>query len=366
MVDLVGAVTGIFETAVRQRLSSSLGVTPAVVDRLVEGGIGSLLAAVAGKSREPGGMKLLASVLDQQPADRPGVVAEAIGTSRQQGVVDDGVSAIGTLLGASAVGQIAGVLSKFASTGIGNARSALGLVMPAVLGVIGREREDRRLDAAGTVGLLTSQQQAISAAIPSALRPLLEDTGLLDTFDTVAAPPRGAGQSSPTRRHPDEAAQSQGLDFSWPGWIAAIAAACVMWWSVFGDRVMAFVTGARPPAVTHLIGPPERLIVGATDIGEETADTLALLNGILTGIRGDVTARLSLPKLDETSAALDRLRNLSAELTPDRRRQFASLVARRSEGLPAAIAAAEAAPGAAPVLRPVFAQLRARLAALAK
>lgn len=372
MIDIVEAVTRIFGAPTIERLAAALGVTPAVADRLVTGSVPSLLASILGKTREPGGARLLASVLERQPANLTDIVVEAIGTPRQQGVIDDGISGIGTLLGSSSVGQIAGVLSKFGATGIGNARNALGLVMPAILGVLGREQTARKLDASGLANLLGGQHQAISAAIPPSLRPLLDDTGLLDEFDAAAsasasAARADAGHAARVRDASDYIIRpSPGSEFSWPSWIAAIAAASVMWWSVFGDRVMAFVTGVPPPSVSRLVGAPERLMIGTTDLGAETTGTLAMLDGVLTGIRGDVTARLSLPKLNELVASLERLRNLSGQLTPDRRRQFSALVASRTGELTAAISAAEAAPGAAPIVRPAVDQLRARLAALAK
>lgn len=369
MVDLVDAVTKVFGSALRDRVATALNVAPAVVDKLVSGGVPALLAAIHGRTREPGGARLLASVLERQPASLIDNMSDAVGTPRQTSVVEDGISTIGTMLGARAVGELSGTLSKFAGTGIGNARNSLGILMPAVVGVLGREQSARKLDAGGLANLLASQHQSIATALPAAMRPLLDDTALLEGFDAAerTRPPASMPATSSANAPAFGRAAPRNPDFSWPSWIAAIAAASVMWWSVFGERVLGIVTGTPPPAVaSRLVGTPERIMLGTRDLGAEAAETLAHINGLLTGIRGDVTARLSLPKLVESSAALDRLRNQSGQLTPDRRRQFAALVSGRTAELAAAITAAEAAPGAAPILRPALTELRARLAALAK
>ncbi|HRK17626.1 MAG TPA: DUF937 domain-containing protein, partial [Hyphomicrobiaceae bacterium] len=347
MSDLVDAVSSEFGPATRERLAKAMGVTPATVERLFAGGIPALLASLAAGAGDTAGPRLLASVLDQRRATGGDDLADAIGTTRQQAITDEGRSAIGTLLGSPALGQLAGVLSKFSATGIGNAATALSLAMPSVLDVLERERTGQDLDTDALGDLLFDQRRAIAESVPDTLRPLLAETGLVDGLERDDRP-RSTQRAAP--KHREQAASAPGTpsrsEFSWPGWIAAIAAASVMWWSVFGERALSLATGAQSQTVSRLAGLPERIMVGDVDLAAETHETLAMLTAMLSGVRGEVTARSSIPKLTEVSVAMERLRNLSGRLPQDGRRRFAAIVAGHAPGVNAAFASAEAAPGA--------------------
>lgn len=384
-MDIVASVLKYFGPALLNRMATSVGVDPSIMEKLVTGGVPAILAGILGKTSQPGGARILGDVLERQSANVLDNLSQAVGSGRQVPLVDEGRQAIGTLLGTGALGQLAGTLSKFAGTGIGNASTVLGMVMPGVLGTLGMEKKSRGLDAAGLANMLASQRDAITDAIPAGLRPLLSDTGLLDGINARAPASRQAEieSVSPDRYIEPRAPSSSGAptprttaparsgpDFGWPGWLIAIAASATMWWSVFGDRALSMVTGTPLPPVSRFVTAPdrqpERLMVGAADVAGDAAASLDLLRATLTGIRGEVTARLSLARLQDAAADLDRLRTLSAQLPPDGRRRFAALVSAKMDELNAALAAAQAAPAAGLIVRPAIDQLRTRLVALAK
>ena len=383
-----------FSAELTSGMATALGIDRAVVDKLVAGGVPALLAGLVGKSSEPDGAKAISSAIAAMPADMLASMADAIGALERSTLIETGRSTIASLLGNGMLGQLAGTLSKFGGTGIGNASSVLGILMPGVLGVLGREQSSRGLDASGLAGLLAAQRTQISDAIPLGLRPMLADMGLLDGLAVRPTAPKvsiaqsdGNGPPATTTANgKQEAARRSAADdyidhsaryreppytpalagrrFSWPVWLAVIAGSLFIWWSVFGERVIALLTGAPPPSISRFAAVPERLMVGDAELGAEATQVFDMLYGTLTGIRGELTARLSITRLQEASLGLERLHNLSAQLPPDHRRQFAALVQSRMPELQSAIAAAEAAPGTGADLKPVLTALKSRLASL--
>jgi hypothetical protein len=77
------------------------------------------------------------------------------------------------------VSSLASASGRYAGIGEGGSKSLLGLLGPAVLGLLGREQRERGLDASGLARLLTAQRDAVVDALPSGFSRYLDDAGIL-------------------------------------------------------------------------------------------------------------------------------------------------------------------------------------------
>ena len=162
------------------RIASALGLDKTSTEKAVVGAVPTLLASLISLVSKPAGATRLSDAVSKQ---EPGVLsslASVIGKPGQKALIDNGASALSSLLGGSAVSSLGSALAHYAGTGVGGSKSLLGLLGPVVLGVLGNEQRRSGLDASGLARLLTSQKDSVLAAVPSGLSNYLREAGLVD------------------------------------------------------------------------------------------------------------------------------------------------------------------------------------------
>jgi hypothetical protein len=326
------------------RIASALGLDKAIAGKAVTAAVPALLKSFANVAATPEGARKLSGAISQQNSGILDTLASSIGGAGQQDIVNSGVNALGSLLGASAVPAVADALGKYVGMGQGESKSLIGLLGPAVMGVIGKEQKAQGLDATGLANLLAAQKSNINAALPSGFADALKATGLPNF---TAAP-----QLSPAAK----------TSSSWLNWaLGLLAAAAIAWW-LFGNRA----TEVADQAKTTAGQVAENLTVDGIDLKSVVQTTLNDMTSALQTVSDEASAKTALPKLQSAMTELEKVRGLSAKLPTTGRSILATLVAAARPSIEDLFKKVLAIPGVEALAKPTVDQLRATLDDLAK
>jgi hypothetical protein len=396
-MNIMSLVMQYFGPVILNKIAGSVGINSTLAQKAIAAAAPAILGGILGRTAQPGGAKILADTIAKQDPGLLGKLGEIIGTGKQASIVEQGTSALGGLLGNSALGSLAGALSKQAGLGIGASNTLLGLVTPAILGTLGREQKSAGLDAAGLANMLMGQKKNIADAIPADFSKLLSGTGLLDAVNgtngngtaavatTTAAAPAAktttAATSTIKPTTPTSSASKPGMSgasvqhhnhhFSWTPWIAAIAAASALWWSIFGNKLMdphptmTNIPAVVPPSTT-LATTPLPAIVANTEAGKQVLSIIDDMKGALAGVRDAATAQSSLTKIQDVAGRLEKVNTQAAQLNPDARRALATYVNSQQGLLKTAVTNVLGLPGVSGLLKPVLDQMIGRIENLSK
>ncbi len=402
-MNIMSLVMQYFGPVILNKIAGSIGINSTLAQKAIAAAAPAILAGVLGRTAQPGGAKVLADMIGKQDPGLLGKLGEMIGTGKQSSLVEQGTSALGGLLGNSALGSLAGALSKQAGLGIGASNTLLGLMTPAILGTLGREQKSAGLDAAGLANMLMGQKKNIADVIPADFAKLLSGTGLLDAVQgkngatTDAAPASAtttttatarpatstvAGSSTPSSTpvssRPGVAGTAlphhQQQSFSWTPWLAAIAAATALWWTVFGNKL----TQPHPMTTTiPVVVPPSTTlatqgaallpaVIANTEVGKQIPGVIDDIKGAIASVRDAATAQSSLGRIQEVAGRLEKVSGQASQLNPEARRALATYVNSQQGLLKTAVANALALPGVSSLLKPVLEQMLGRIEGLAK
>ena len=166
-VNLVSLVSEFLTPDLISRISTALGLDRSLVGRAAV----ALGPAILGKPfaccLDDGGGAQLANTVSQQSPSILDTLASMIGGAGQQTLVKDGINTLGSLLGGSAVSALAGAVGRLTGIPQGAGSSLIGILTPAVLGLLGKQQAAQGLDASGLAQLLAAQKDNIAAALPS-------------------------------------------------------------------------------------------------------------------------------------------------------------------------------------------------------
>ena len=309
----------------------------------------------------PEGARKLANTVSQQSPSILDTLGSMIGGAGQQTLVKDGISALGSLLGGSAVSALAGAVGRLTGIPQGAGSSLIGILTPAVLGLLGKQQAAQGLDASGLARLLAAQKDNISAALPSGFGDMLRASGA-PGFAAV-----GAQAPEPRRASPAEVA-SQSWNWSWV--LGAVAAAALAWW-FFGPTRVAEQTKPTPAQVAEQTKPTPAQVAGSLSVdGVDLKSSLKTgidgLKTTLQGISDAASAKAALPPLEKEGKEFDKLRDLAGKLPSDGKSAFAAFVAQLRPAIDDLFNKVLAIPGVGDIAKPVIDGLRARLDALSK
>jgi hypothetical protein len=353
------------------RFASALGIDRRLISQAVSAAIPALIGSFAGIASKPGGAATIdAAVRDQNPSILDDI-SEMIEGGSQQDLIQTGNNTLKTLLGPSSVPSLASAIGKFAGMSQNTSSSLLGMLAPAVLGILGKQKEQKGLDASGMARLLSQQKQHVSEALPAGFANYLKGVDI----------PGLAAPATPAREKVAHAAFSQPKPapkraspslLTWLLPIAAIAAAA--WWFL-GDRATTVTEAPVEEVVVEerLTANPEqvatgpvRLLVGGVDLSQAWDRTFSELRTTLEGVSDVETARSALPKLQDAAGELERLAQLSEELPPAGRTALARLVDQAQPRLEQLYEKVLAIPGVAEIAQPRIEVVRTQLNTLSQ
>ncbi len=178
-MDIVKLAT---QRATPQLLSQVVGLAGAHPDQVQKGlgaAVSAIMAGILGACRKPEAATAFGTALS-----RAGGLNDLLAKDPAL-AASTGWEALAPLLGAGAARPLSAALAGHAGLPKAAAGKLLGLAAAMVLGTLGNEAADKGLDAAGTLGLMQGQKDAITGALPIDLARAL---GTLDLLDGVSAP----------------------------------------------------------------------------------------------------------------------------------------------------------------------------------
>jgi hypothetical protein len=376
--NLISSVMQFLTPDLVAKIAKTLGIDPDIAQKVVSAGVPTILASFTGLAANPAGAQQLSDTLKQQ---QPGTLAQltsAIGGPNQKAMADSGSGVLSTLLGGSGLDGLVSAVSNFSGINQGVAKSMLGLLAPMVLGTLGQQQRAAGLDAGGLSRLLSSQQDQITAAIPSSLRNMLGARGMLDAVDggvrrgadTVSgAAGRMAGAMSDTAAGASQvayAATRKPLAASWPYWLIAALVLAGLGWYFLGDHSQQVAEQTRPLANGMAETVNGKPTPNVASLSADLTSSVDNVRSTLQGMTDPASARAALPKLQQATEQLDRINGLAAQLPPTSRKNLASLMEASMPALNRLCDRALSSPQIAGLAKPTIDALRAKMESLAQ
>jgi Bacterial protein of unknown function (DUF937) len=369
--NLVSQIVEALGPTIVSRIASSLGLDQSATQKTVGAAVPGLLAAFISLVSKPQGASKLNDAVAKQPAGVLSSLAEVIGGSGEKAFIDKGSSALTSLLGGTTAPALASALGRYAGIGEGGSKSLLGLLGPAVLGVLAHEQRDRGLDASGLARLLTSQKDNVAAALPSGFSKYLSDAGILEGVTTATTRPasREYAPQTPARAAP-----------AWPWLLGALALLAVgaLAWNHWAGRHRHVAEAPSPKIETPaaetgqtaeapyvgLLNKLRGIKVGDVDIGDLSTAAVNDLYTSLSGIKDADTAQSALPGLTKATSEFDQLNGLLSQLSPETRKTLVDTFASIRPNLAHLVDKVLAIPGVGAIIKPAVDAINAKLDAL--
>lgn len=376
-MNLMSLAMNFITPSIVSRIASALGVESKIAQMAISAALPSILAAIVGKSAKPDGLSQLTSMLGQQDSGMLSNLAGMIGGSDQSKLVGAGSTMLGSLLGNSTLGTLAGAVGKFSGMGDSPTKSLLGMLAPVAMGTLAQQQKSQGLDASGLARMLMGQKENIANAMPSGFSDLLSGTGLLEGFPkpslsnvvgdaarTVGGAAAGYASSAAgaartvahdvgsTVKHAT-APTASGL----PGWLTwgALLAALLGAFYLFG-----------PGSGRKVAAPPARVVHNNVDLVPQMASIYKGMSDTLGGVRDQASAQAALPRLQETAKQLDTLNGLAGQMPPAVRGDLAKLMQSYAGPAQSLIDTALKTAGVPGILQPILTQIINRVLGLAK
>jgi hypothetical protein len=184
LVDLVMSQVG---DSLPGILGSLLGESADRTQGAIAGAVPAILGGLMGAASKGGGVAdQLAAAVGQQDDSLLDNLTGALGGGNHQQLADQGSNMLGSLLGDGVLGSLVGAIGKFSGMGSGSSKSLLGMLVPIVMSVLGRQQKAGGLDAGGLMDMLMSQKDNVQAAMPSGMANALGGLGFMDNLTGTA------------------------------------------------------------------------------------------------------------------------------------------------------------------------------------
>jgi len=351
--NLVSDIGEVLGPQIVSRIASSLGLDKTSTQKAASAAIPGLLTVLISLvSKSQGAAKLNDAVAQQQPGVLSSL-AGVIGQSGQKALIDNGASALSSLLGGTTLSGLSSAVAQYAGIGEGGTKSLMGLLGPVVLGVLGNKQRSSGLDASGLARLLTSQKDNVSAALPSGFSKYLKDAGILDGVTSSVTRP---------------AYQTEQRSTPWPwllGALAVIGLGAFAWHLMSGRHAEGPKTAVEAPSPGDMLDKLRGVKVGDVDIGTLAKSAVDDLRSSLKGIKDDATAQAAAPELTKDASEFDQLTGLLSQLSPETRKALTDAFVALKPKLDNLFDQALALPGVGPIIKPTLDTIRSKLNTLA-
>jgi hypothetical protein len=232
MTNIMSAISRFLTPEVVGQMASACGLDPAMAQKATNAAVPSILSSLVDVAEKPGGARMLAKAVSEQPADLLGNIASSFTGSAQ--MAEKGTGLLSSLLSGGALGILTSTVAKFLGVSEGSMRTLMGLLAPVIMGVLGREQGAAHLGANGLTRMLTEQKDAIAAALPPGLGKLLDASGLRDSIAPIS-PERRAEQVRSAYPRSEPAVEPAGMSArsggaNWAYWVLPLLAVAALLW----------------------------------------------------------------------------------------------------------------------------------------
>jgi hypothetical protein len=359
--NLVSLVSQFLTPDMIGRIATALGLDRNKVQSAISAIVPALLAAFNNTATQPGGAQKLADAAKEQ-AGSLGNFASMLSGGGQSSLLEKGTQMLSSLVGGQNRNALTDAVARFSGLGQGATGSLLGMLAPAVMGIIGQHQgATRALDANGIANLFANQKDNIAAALPSGLGNLLSGTGLLNPLGDTARTATAAGseamrEASATRLV--DAARQRGADTSsnWLYWLLPIAAAAAL--------LIYFAIRPTHEVAQQGMNQAQNVAAQGVDIGKQITNSIASIRTTLDGVSDVASAKAALPKVQDVATQIDKTGGEVAQLSADQRKVLAGLVYPMMPAIDQLCDKVLAIPGVAEVLKPSVDAVKAKLTTL--
>jgi len=295
-------------------ISSLLGLNQDQTQRATSATIPTLLAGLTHAASTPQGAEQLSDTISRQD---PGMLDDLPNSLSGQGgkLADQGHGILNSLMGGGTSSMLGGVLSKFTGVGEGPSGKLLGLCIPLILGVLGKQQRSMGLGASGLANFLSGQKDNIRAAMPAGLESKLSNVpgfsqffGARPVTATTAEPDysRQRAQATPERRSTYEAETPKSNPMKW-------AIPLLLGLAVLGGIIHWARQRREEPAGGT--GPARESVIGAeTSFVADSSRLVTQATSVLSGIKDSASAEAAVPKLKSINDGLSHLSSVSSQL----------------------------------------------------
>lgn len=311
---------------VMDQIGKAIGADPAQTKAAVSGAVPSILAGLINKASTPGGADALAAAVDQTDTGMLDNLGGMLSGGGLTNMIQKGSQLGSSLLGGNMFSGIIDAITK--SSGIGKAGigSLLGMLMPIVLGILGKQKKSMGLDAAGLASMLMGQKSMVQGLLPQGVGNMLGMGG--DVARAAGAAVSGAaGQAMSGVSHAagaaGHAAQSGGSMLGKLLPLIIVAALAYLGYNYFmkGDAAKTVTDATR--TATDAAGAAAKsagdAAKSATDAAKATIDaalssaasglpkTFDSLTTTLSGIKDAATAKAAMPAITTASDSIGKV-----------------------------------------------------------
>lgn len=281
------------------RMATAVGIDPKLAGSVASAGIPAILAGLSQVAGSSNGAERLAGATSRVPAGMLDDIGSRL--SNPGGMIEQGQSLLSSLLGSGASNTLTSSLARYIGDGEGSTHSLIALLMPVLMGVLGRQQQATGGGGAGLAQQLRSEASDFRAAMPSGLSSLLDSGGF---FDQAGAPQaataatttrEGGARERAARPTPTPAPRAEPArsNRSWAYWALPLAAIIGGWigYMLGGDRQAGDMTAAlRTPDVSSARSVSSYM---RQPIVSQTGEPLGTVEDMLVTRNGQVMAVLS-------------------------------------------------------------------------
>ena len=389
-MNLVSIIMQLLTPDLLGKLASGIGGDKSLVQKAAGAAIPAILSSLAGVAGQPGGGSLITSAISKLDPGLMGNLASVLGGSGQGGLATTGSNILGSLLGNSALGTLAGAVGKFSGLGGTASTGLLGALVPMVLGSIGQQQKNMGLDAGGVAKLLGDQSANIQAAIPGDFAKLLSGSGLLSgamgqaagmaTGAAGAASGMAAKAASSVSSSASSAASSMSKSASsmakdaddaaggvnWLPWVIGLVALAAIAWFLMGRGTPTPPAAMAPAATTSTMAATPVIKVDDMDVGATLTGAMGKLSAALPTIKDEATAKAALPDLTAASDAVAKISGVASKIPADGKTALAAMIKTGMAAMGPMVTAAESNAAAGAIVKPVMDGIMAKLTDMTK
>jgi len=371
------------------KLASGIGGDKSLVQKATGAAIPAILAGLAGIAGQSNGGSLITNAISKLDPGMMGNLASVLGGSGQNALATTGANILGSLLGNSAMGTLAGAIGKFSGLGGTASTGLLGALVPLVLGSIGQQQKSMGLDAGGVAKLLQDQQANIQAALPGDFAKLLSGSGLLGgamsqaagmASSAAAGASKAAGSMASSASNAassmaksanaaataavDDAPSSGGMN--WLPWVIGAIAIIAVAWFLMGRGTTTPPAAMAPAASTMAPAMMPAIKVGDADVGAMMNDAMGKLTAALPTIKDADTANKAMADLNAASDTIGKVAAMADKIPADGKTAMAAAIKAGMTAMAPMVTAAESNAAAGPIVKPVLDGMMAKLDAMTK
>jgi hypothetical protein len=369
-------------------ISEQLAESPSRVSTALSAAVPSILASLGSTATSHEGARSLMDAIRGTDDRLCGQGADAFRTGGQ-GLMQSGSQSMASLLGQGKVESIISAVSKFSGMGSGGVKNLINMILPMVLGFLGRSTSSAGVhDASGLAGFFQSHAASIASAIPSGFKqflPSLPGTSWLSSAESAATEVGQRASSIAASSAP--AAANAAMRYI-PFLVVALLVGALAWYlwptspapETYSRMPPRNVAPQAQPLIddmkntgmqaqqagAQLAGDASKWLgdistVGDPQVGKELSSTFNDLGSTLSSVTDSASAETASQKLADIGRRIDGWKDSIAKLTPEQQDKFRQILRSAMPQVENAVNKAMAIPGVKEKLGPAAQQLLEKL-----